>query len=144
IVMIRSENHVTAFRIHHPVCDLCGEHDFKLIAKCDRKGTPLRTVICRQCGLARHWRVPPESELLRFYKTDYRQTYHGEYLPSDRRVMRAWKKAGWIYETLASHLERVHRVFEVGAGVGCTVKYFQRQGFDASGIEPNEGFQHYA
>jgi SAM-dependent methyltransferase len=142
--MIRKEHDMTEFRVHHPGCDLCGEQDFKIIASRDRLGGPLRTVICRHCGLVRHWRLPTDDELLQFYGTEYRRSYHGEYLPSDRRVMRAWKKAGKIFDTLAPYLTDIHRVFEVGAGVGCTVKYFQRQGFDASGVEPNEGFQHYA
>ena len=35
-------------------------------------------------------------------------------------------------------------MFEVGAGIGCTVKVFQRAGCRASGIEPNDGFQLYS
>ena len=34
-------------------------------------------------------------------------------------------------------------VFEVGAGIGCTVKSFEKAGFSASGIEPGEGFEKY-
>jgi SAM-dependent methyltransferase len=32
----------------------------------------------------------------------------------------------------------------VGAGIGCTIKYFAEQRFDASGIEPHQGFQQFA
>ena len=35
-------------------------------------------------------------------------------------------------------------MLEVGAGIGCTVKAFEQQGHDATGIEPNDGFQSYS
>lgn len=135
---------MSAFRIHHPHCDLCDGQEFEPVAHRDRLGAPLRTVVCRNCGLVRHWRVPTEDELSQFYATQYRCTYHGEYQPSDRRIMRAWRKAERVHEGLKPHLNAVRRVFEVGAGTGCTVKYFERQGYEASGIEPNEGFQQFA
>jgi SAM-dependent methyltransferase len=135
---------MSEFRIHHPNCDLCGGQDFEPVAHRDRRKAPLRTVICRSCGLVRHWRVPTEEELSRFYGSEYRRAYHGEYQPSDRRIMRAWRKAERVHGGLKPHLNGVRRVFEIGAGTGCTVKYFERQGYEAAGIEPNQGFQEFA
>lgn len=125
-------------------CDLCDGADFELIARRDRKGGELPTDVCRTCGLVSHRNIPTAEELASFYATDYRVAYHGEITPSVRRVMRAWKNGQRIYQQLAPCLEPGTDVFEVGAGIGCTVKVFQQNGHPATGIEPNNGFQAYA
>jgi SAM-dependent methyltransferase len=56
-------------------------------------------------------------------------------------VVRAWQTGRRIFQRLEDHLRPGDRVFEVGAGIGCTVKAFELAGFDASGIEPGECFQ---
>ena len=125
-------------------CDLCGTSQFETIGKLDRHNQPLETVVCTTCGLVVHEHVPSEEELAAFYAKDYRKAYHGELTPSNRRVMRAWRNGLWIRSRLAPWLKKQSRVFEVGAGIGCTVKAFERGGYSASGIEPNEGFQTYS
>ncbi len=125
-------------------CALCDGSEFQLLAERDRRGRPLPTVICRGCGLVRHAYVPSEQELESFYADRYRQEYHGEYLPSDRRVYRAWKNGQRLVELLIPFLNHGHTVFEVGAGLGCTVKAFETAGYCASGIEPHQGFSSYA
>lgn len=125
-------------------CELCGGGDFETIAVEDRTGDPLETVMCRHCGLVCHARLPTAAELARFYEHDYRVAYHGEEVPSVRRVVRAWKNGRRIVERVAPLLERGARVLEIGAGVGCTVKQFEQAGFDAAGVEPNRGFQAYS
>ncbi len=125
-------------------CDLCGGRDFDTISERDRRGKPLRTVICRQCGLVMHAPVPSEEELARYYAERYRMDYHGERTPSPRRVMRAWKNGERIFHRLAPLLAGDDRVLEIGAGLGCTVKVFDLHGFDARGIEPNRDFNAYS
>jgi SAM-dependent methyltransferase len=125
-------------------CDLCGHADFELLATHDRRGRDLSTDICRHCGLVCHRQIPSDQELAEFYGTQYRRTYHGETTPSPRRVMRAWNNAGRIHRQLAPWLRQPSRVFEVGAGIGCTVRWFAERGHVAQGIEPNEGFQTFA
>jgi len=125
-------------------CDLCDAARFDLVAERDREGEVLHTGICLRCGLVCHMAIPSEAELAEFYAVDYRSQYHGELTPSPRRVMRAWKNAERIYRQLAPHISPSDKVFEVGAGIGCNVKVFELQGHDASGIEPNLGFQAFS
>lgn len=125
-------------------CDLCAGTEFEQIGSRDRHGNPLESVICKTCGLVAHGQIPTDEELARYYATEYRQSYHGEMTPSDRRVMRAWKNGERIFSQLQSHIEPTAKVFEVGAGIGCTVKVFELNGHAASGIEPGEGFQTYS
>jgi len=125
-------------------CDLCGGSNFALVSERDRKGQPLRTVLCEACGLLVHESVPTVEELQQFYAREYRLSYHGELSPSDRRVLRAWESGRSYVKTLRNFMQPGERVFEIGAGIGCTVRAFAEAGFAASGIEPGRGFQEFA
>ncbi|MCA9018524.1 MAG: class I SAM-dependent methyltransferase [Planctomycetaceae bacterium] len=125
-------------------CDLCAGTEFEQIGDRDRHGNLLESVICKTCGLVAHGKIPTDEELAHYYATEYRQSYHGEMTPSDRRVMRAWKNGQRIFRQLQPHIEPDADVFEVGAGIGCTVKVFELNGHQATGIEPGEGFQDYS
>ena len=125
-------------------CDLCGSLDRELLATLDRKGEPLLTGICRPCGMVAHWQRPTEAELQAFYASEYRLSYHGELTPSPRRVRRAWVNAQRIHQRLKPFLQTKDSIFEVGAGIGCTVKAFELNGHRAIGIDPGEGFQRFS
>jgi 2-polyprenyl-3-methyl-5-hydroxy-6-metoxy-1,4-benzoquinol methylase len=125
-------------------CDLCDGRAFELVATLDRRGKPLNTVVCTKCGLVAHARIPSDAELDNYYASTYRQDYHGEYAPSDRRVLRAWKNGQRLLQQLSPYLDPSARVFEIGAGIGCNVKAFELAGYEASGIEPGVGFQQYS
>jgi len=127
----------------HKSCELCGGQRFQVIARLDRCGRPLETGICVKCGLVAHMQIPTDAELGDYYAKRYRRDYHGESAPSARRVMRAWKQGLRIHRQLAPALSGREKVFEVGAGIGCTVKVFELAGFDASGVEPGQDFQRF-
>ena len=125
-------------------CNLCGDNNFETVSTRSRRGEPLKTALCRTCGLIAHAKIPDEAELERYYAEDYRLDYHGELTPSPHRVLRAWRNGRRILEQVRSHLPDSAKVFEIGAGIGCTVKQFELAGFDARGIEPNKGFHKYS
>lgn len=116
-------------------CDICNGTEFELVADRGRHGQPLDTVICKRCGLVRHKDIPSETELQEFYSTVYRRNYNGESTPGPRRIMRAWKNGERICRQVSPLLEANSRLLEVGAGIGCTVKVFEQDGFDAEGID---------
>jgi len=125
-------------------CDLCGGTEFQVIGRQDRRGQRLDTGICTRCGLVVHVHVPSERQLDEFYATRYRQEYHGETTPSPRRVMRAWRNGQRIQRQLSPFVRPAEEIFEVGAGIGCTLKAFELAGHRASGIEPGGGFCGYS
>ena len=127
----------------HTSCDLCGGSDFETISEHDRHNKPLITGLCQGCGLVMHLPIPSEDEISAYYANDYRRDYHGEKKPSNRRIMRAWNNGQRILKQVQSYLPKQAQVFEIGAGIGCTVKSFEADGFDASGIEPNKDFNSY-
>jgi len=124
-------------------CDLCGSSNFETISEYDRHNKPLKTGICQGCGLVMHQPMPSEDEISAYYAKDYRRDYHGESKPSPRRIMRAWNNGQRILGQIKTAIPKKAKVFEIGAGIGCTVKSFEADGFDASGIEPNTDFNSY-
>lgn len=125
-------------------CDLCGQTELEIIGRRDRHGDALDTAACTNCGLVRHASVPTEEELNLFYSTTYREDYNGEKVPGARRIMRAWNNGKRICGQVAPLLEPNCRVLEVGAGIGCTVKVFEEQGFRAEGIDPGGEFLRFS
>jgi len=127
----------------HQNCDLCGGIDFEIISEYDRHDKPLKTGLCQGCGLVMHLPMPSEEEISAYYAKDYRRDYHGESKPSPRRIMRAWNNGQRILTQIKAFIPENSKVFEVGAGIGCTVKSFETADFQASGIEPNTDFNSY-
>ena len=125
-------------------CDLCDGTQFEIICRHDRRGKPLNTVVCLGCGLVGHESVPTEQELDDYYARSYRQEYHGEERPSNRRIWRSQLKGERVLHQLQPYLPAGSRMFEVGAGLGCTVKVFEMAGYDASGIEIGTSFQRFS
>lgn len=140
---IHAESPAAAF-VRDAACDLCGAHEVQLLATRDRRGAALRTVVCTRCGLISHESIPSDDELAHYYAHEYRQDYHGERRPSARRILRAWNVGQSIYRRVRPFVRPGDRVFEVGAGLGCTVKAFELGGFDAAGIEPGLEFQGFS
>lgn len=125
-------------------CDLCSDTEFELVGTLDRHARPLETELCLSCGLVSHRNIPTAAELAEFYATRYRREYHAEDTPSARRVFNDWRNAERIHQQLNPWLKPAADVIEIGAGVGCTVKLFERQGHRSTGVEPSAGFQTYA
>lgn len=134
---------VNSIPIHDSSCPFCGAAPRRLLSARDRHGRPLDTAICPACGLVSHADIPSEEELLEYYATRYRLEYNHEATPSPHRVMKAWCHAESLRRLLAPRIADGARVHDFGAGIGCAVKVFELAGFDATGIEPGEGFHRF-
>lgn len=125
-------------------CVLCQNTRFLKVSDHDRRGNPLVTVLCNDCGLISHEQIPEDMQLAEYYALEYRQDYHGEFTPSPYRVLREWRRGQELLSILADKLDPHSRVLEIGSGIGCTVKAFELAGYQSSGIEPGEGFCRYS
>jgi 2-polyprenyl-3-methyl-5-hydroxy-6-metoxy-1,4-benzoquinol methylase len=125
-------------------CNLCGASEVEIIGRRDRDGRPLRTTICRRCGLVWSNPRPTENEIRRYYSREYRLDYKGHSTPSLRHIARSARGAINRYRALAPNLKNSDRILDVGAGSGEVVYSLRRFGFDASGIEPDEQYARYA
>jgi SAM-dependent methyltransferase len=126
------------------VCNLCDTADVEPVRFKDRDGQPLRSVICRGCGLVWTDPRPSAAELRAFYAREYRLAYKGLHQPTPRHVYRAGKVALDRVGRLRPHLAPRSRLLDVGAGSGEVVYVLRAMGHDASGVEPNEGYAQYA
>jgi 2-polyprenyl-3-methyl-5-hydroxy-6-metoxy-1,4-benzoquinol methylase len=125
-------------------CNLCGSDEVEEIGSLDRDGNALRSVICVRCGLSWSDPRPNENEIRRYYSKDYRIKYKGTYRPLPKHVYRALGVARYRRAFLEPFLEPGAKLLDVGSGGGEFVFLMRKLGFDAEGIEPNEGYGNYA
>ena len=118
-----------------------GTHE--LVSETDRRGKPLRTVICMETGLVRHDPVPNDAELAQFYSADYRITYKGAAKPRRRQILRNFRRVSAHLRTHGDVLDAPTNVLDVGAGSGEFLFMMQRLGKSAKGIEPNAAYAAY-
>ena len=118
-----------------------GRHE--LAADTDRRGKPLRTVICMETGLVRHDPIPSDAELAQFYAADYRIAYKGTAKPRRRQVLRNFRCVSNHLHTYGDVLDAPNHVLDVGAGSGEFLFMMQRLGKSVKGIEPNAAYAEY-
>jgi len=123
-------------------CNLCGDNQVSVLAMRSRSGAPLRTVICRQCGLV--WSDPFPHNPRDFYENDYRLEYKKTCVPKAKHIFRAGKVALARYGKIKHLLTERRNVLDVGTGGGEFAYLLKSLGHDLYGIEPNKGYAEYS
>lgn len=119
-------------------CNLCGGTEVSILSTRSRSGNPLRTVICRACGLV--WSDPRPHDARQFYEEQYRLAYKNTYSPKPKHVVRAGKVALSRFGKIAQLLSSRKTVLDVGTGGGEFAYLLQLLGHVVNGIEPNRGY----
>jgi len=125
-------------------CNLCQSTDVDVIARKDREGKPLQTVMCRHCGLIWTDPRPAPKEIVHFYSKSYRREYKNIVRPKKKHVYRDGLetiKRHRFFQTVAREGDTL---MDIGAGNGVFVYCMRQLGFDAKGVEPDEDFARYA
>jgi 2-polyprenyl-3-methyl-5-hydroxy-6-metoxy-1,4-benzoquinol methylase len=123
-------------------CNLCGGKEVSILSNMSRSGKPLRTVICRACGLV--WSDPRPHDARRFYEEEYRLSYKHVYSPKPKHVLRAGYVALSRFQKIAQVLASRKAVLDVGTGGGEFAYLLQSLGHGVRGIEPNRGYADYS
>jgi hypothetical protein len=97
-------------------CNLCGGTEVVHLSNRSRSGKPLRTVICRACGLV--WSDPRPHDTRQFYEEEYRLAYKHTYRPKAKHILRAGKVALSRFEKMKDLLASPKAVLDVGSGGG--------------------------
>lgn len=124
-------------------CPVCSQSSASTISTKDRKGGDLKTVLCGACGHVYNDPIPSAAELASFYAIDYRVQYKGRETPRGRQIVRNFERAEEFWRQWGSLIGSGPRILDVGAGSGEFLFLAQGLGYDASGIEPNQGYASY-
>jgi len=123
-------------------CNLCGGKDVSVLSRISRSGKPLRTIICKSCGLV--WSDPRPHDIRRFYEEEYRVSYKNSYTPKPKRVLRAGKVALSRLDKINQLLLSRKAILDVGTGGGEFAYLLQSLGHKVNGVEPNRGYADYS
>ena len=123
-------------------CKVCGGSDVALLAKHSRSGKPLRTVICKACGMV--WSDPLPHNPRSFYEDDYRVAYKGTFTPKPKHILRAGRVALHRRKLLGDWIAQPKKILDVGTGGGEFAYMLKSLGHTVSGIEPNKGYAEFS
>ena len=76
-------------------CNACGSLEQELVANRERFGLPLRTVICKNCGLIYINPRPTKEMYAEFYKSDYRKAVSGSDEGDDAQFQKEFNFASY-------------------------------------------------
>jgi SAM-dependent methyltransferase len=139
-----SQGKLPSFETSSSRCDICESDEKEVIAEMDRDRRPLRTVICKGCGLVYSDPRPSSDEVREYYENEYRVDYKATVEPRPKHVYRAGKVALERFSRIAPVLGKGTKILDFGAGSGEVVFVLRSQGFDAFGFEPNSGYACFA
>ncbi len=125
-------------------CFLTESHNSIVVSNRDRRGKPLRTVICHESGLVYTDPRPSSDEIIQFYERDYRQQYKRVSVPRPKHVLRGGIYAKRRIDTLANLIPPKAKILDIGSGGGEFVFLAKQAGYQSQGIEPDPNFVQFS
>lgn len=127
--------------VGHPcLCGASASADI-LVACKDRYGIPLRTVLCKRCGLMRSDPCLSLQVLPKFYQQHYRSIYDRASSMPAQSLMHMMSHGQDIYQFLQEHNVLIPKyVFEIGCGTGGNLVFFLLQSHIVKGCDYGRDF----
>lgn len=128
-------------------CNLCGSREQEVFCKTDRNRLPVRSVICKRCGLMYVSPRMTTKWYSHYYDVEYRRQMSaykkarpmekGEKL--ERMFQSQLRRGAWLADYLKKHAKSPPRsVLDVGSSTGGLLSAMQREfGARVLGIEPS-------
>ncbi len=132
------------YKLSHHACQLCGGEDFVTIAERDRYSLPVRTCVCRHCGLLMTNPLMRGLDYADFYQNHYTSLYEGfQYSPAE--FFENQKSAGkCLHDIVGKYVNLKNlRVAEVGCAAGGILSYFSSFCKDVVGCDYGTNFIDY-
>lgn len=121
-------------------CNLCDSSDALVVGERDRRGRPLRSLLCLGCGLVYTDPRPSSEELEAWYREGYRQEYKGRRLPRLAQVYRNTLAARERLARIEGRIPPPRLLLDVGSGSGEFLYLATRAGYRTRGLEPDSGY----
>lgn len=123
---------------------MCGGDNFEILSEKDRYGIPMKTVVCRNCGLVMTNPHLSSDSFDSFYNFEYNQIYRGteeaiDYT-FDEQVFRGGRICDFVEKTVSLSGKRI---LEIGCSTGGIVRAFEQRGCDAHGIDLSQEYIEY-
>lgn len=126
-------------------CNLCGADDYLVVFE-EGAAQRARIVECNRCGLmySNPRADDPDHVQIEGYDPDFAE----ERVAQDRGRLLKEELQVRDYASsrrfLAKHFPKRGKLLEVGSGFGYLLDYFRQDGWEVTGVEPNEGLNRYA
>lgn len=129
-------------------CRLCSSDNTLAFDVMDHKQkSKFSLSVCKQCGLVQQTHIPSEKELDLYYSHNYRIDYKNTYTPKLKHIRRAGlvalNRIAFLMDS-PINIKDYCKLIDIGAGGGEFVYLSKKNGFDAIGIEPNQGYSEFA
>ena len=132
------------YQLSNQACQLCGSDNFVTIAERDRYSLPVKTCICRQCGLLMTNPLMRGQDYADFYQNHYTSLYDG-FQHSPAEFFGNQQSAGKrLHDTVGNYVDLKNlRVAEVGCAAGGILHYFSSFCKEVVGCDYGTDFMAY-
>ena len=128
-------------------CDICGDQEYTVIRETIDIGNgafgKLPVVACNTCGLLYLNPIFEKEFYENYYSENYRKVVCNNTEPSQEFVEDQIKRGEVLYETVAKYFDSPGTMLDVGCSVGGLMVHFIKQGWSASGVDPDHGYVRY-
>lgn len=124
-------------RLQECPCAVCSRSEFDTLARRDRYGLPVTTVVCRTCGLVQTNPRMSQEAYNGFYDSVYRELYGGHKGDEDLfdyQRIRGESIIKFLEETVDGGI-RKKSVVEIGCGPGGILQVFKERGNRVYGVD---------
>lgn len=127
--------------MEHVKCEICGADDYVVVGKRGLHGEKVNNVLCRKCGLVYVNPRMGEEDTAAFYRTQYKELYGSDKVPTDELMRRRDVHAAHRLEFLSRNAEIPGggSVLEIGCGSGNFLGLLKQHDCQCFGIEPSLG-----
>ena len=129
------------------VCDLCDSPSFQVFSQKGRHGSPITTVICKECGLVYTNPRLTDQETSAYYQNAYWKQYKKQKEPNEKFFQRRLPKIKPLLEELRPFLKPGMKVLECGCSVGALLSSMREVVGPSGrviGVEPSQKQSQFA
>lgn len=125
-------------------CEICGETEYTTIKNIIDIGKgefgKFPVVACNQCGFL--YQNPRFNKIFYedYYNTHYRNVVCGSNTPSDKFIEDQKKRGELLHRNLYKYVKKPGALLDVGCSAGAMMLPFIKNGWDASGTDPDSGY----